>query len=317
MNTKARLSLIVPTYNGETYLDQTLKSILNQTLEDWECIIVNDGSTDKTPEVMREFKDTDTRFRVLEQKNKGVSHARNNGLAAISDLSEYVVFMDHDDVYAPDALSRLMEACELTPGCVGAHGLADLIDAEGAPLNKGSYEDWIRRRLLSEGGQAVECEITRPTTFENILFKSIYPPGMVMVRREIVDRVGGMDPLVCPADDLDYWLRVTRHGDLAFVNKVLLRYRRHDSNESNKTELAHRQVRHVFHKTYHSAENEPHHRDAVDRFYRTSQKIKIAEKAAKLREAIRRMEPAEMLRMAIHLMGLTVRYVYGRPLKWL
>lgn len=90
-----RVSIIVPVYNGEKYLRRCLDSILFQTLENWECILVDDGSSDKSGEICDEYSAKDTRFRVIHKKNSGVSSARNAGLEAAQ--GEWIGFIDADD----------------------------------------------------------------------------------------------------------------------------------------------------------------------------------------------------------------------------
>lgn len=92
---KIKVSIIVPIYNVEKYLSKCIESICNQTLEEIEIILVNDGSTDKSLEIIEEYKKNDSRIRVINQKNKGVSIARNNGLKIAK--GEYIAFVDPDD----------------------------------------------------------------------------------------------------------------------------------------------------------------------------------------------------------------------------
>lgn len=91
------VSVVIPAYNAENFLTETIDSVKKQTYSSWEIIVVNDGSTDATPELVR--KETDARIRLIEQKNAGVSVARNNGLKEAK--GEYVVFLDADDLMTP------------------------------------------------------------------------------------------------------------------------------------------------------------------------------------------------------------------------
>ncbi|MDE6637121.1 MAG: glycosyltransferase [Muribaculaceae bacterium] len=102
---KPKISIIVPIYNMETYLRQCLDSIKDQTFNDWECILVDDGSTDSSSEICDEYASKDPRFKVIHKYNGGVSSARNAGMAAA--VAEYVGFVDPDDWTEPMLFDRL------------------------------------------------------------------------------------------------------------------------------------------------------------------------------------------------------------------
>ena len=100
-----KISVIVPVYNVETYLRQCLDSIINQTLTDIEIICINDGSTDTSPDILKEYESRDSRIRIISQENKGLSSARNRGLEVA--VGEYIYFIDSDDYLDVNALDEL------------------------------------------------------------------------------------------------------------------------------------------------------------------------------------------------------------------
>jgi glycosyltransferase involved in cell wall biosynthesis len=104
---KNRLSIIVPVYNAEEYLDRCLESICEQSFTSYEVILVDDGSTDSSPMICDRYSATDPRFRTIHKKNGGVSSARNAGLNLAK--GEYIMFVDSDDALLPDSLERMME----------------------------------------------------------------------------------------------------------------------------------------------------------------------------------------------------------------
>lgn len=112
------ISVIIPAYNAQVYLRECLESVLAQTFTDWECLIVDDGSTDSTLAIAREYADTDSRVRVLTKHNGGLADARNFGLQRVN--GEWVTFVDSDDMLYPTALSRLHNMagrdCEVVVG---------------------------------------------------------------------------------------------------------------------------------------------------------------------------------------------------------
>ena len=105
------ISIIVPIYNVENYLRQCLDSIQNQTYKNFECIMVNDGSTDSSQQIAEEYL-TDSRFRLINQSNKGLSGARNTGISHIREESTFISFVDSDDYIYPDFLETLIEHIE-------------------------------------------------------------------------------------------------------------------------------------------------------------------------------------------------------------
>ncbi|MBR3358752.1 MAG: glycosyltransferase, partial [Solobacterium sp.] len=105
------ISVIVPVYNGEKYIDNCLNSILKQTLEDIEVICVNDGSTDSSSEILHRFAKADDRIKVIDKKNQGAGAARNDGIR--SSEAKYIAFMDADDLYPGNSvLKTLYETAE-------------------------------------------------------------------------------------------------------------------------------------------------------------------------------------------------------------
>lgn len=103
-----KFSIIIPCYNVVAYLREALESVLAQTYEDWECICVDDGSTDGTAAILDEYGRRDARFKVFHKVNEGVSAARNDAIKLAS--GDYVCFLDSDDVWAPDWLEKVVEA---------------------------------------------------------------------------------------------------------------------------------------------------------------------------------------------------------------
>ena len=140
------VSIIIPAYNAERYLAYTIESVLAQTLDSWELVIVNDGSDDTTAAIAGSHAIRDGRIRVVEQPNKGVAGARNRGFAEASTLSQYVAFLEDDDIWAQDALEALLSMLEAHPQLVAANGLSRVVDAQGQPIEPGELELWGRRR---------------------------------------------------------------------------------------------------------------------------------------------------------------------------
>ena len=107
MKLQPLISVVIPAYNAEQFLDETLESVLSQTYENWECIIVNDGSTDSTESVAKKWCEKDSRFRLTNKENGGFSSARNWGIK--ESKAEYIAFLDADDLYMPNFLEVCLE----------------------------------------------------------------------------------------------------------------------------------------------------------------------------------------------------------------
>ena len=112
-----RIAVVTPAHNVAAYIGVTIASVIAQSHPDWAMLVVDDGSTDRTAEAVAGF--ADPRLRLLRQANQGVSAARNRGLAVAD--GEAVLFLDADDVLAPDALARLVRALEAAPDAVAAY----------------------------------------------------------------------------------------------------------------------------------------------------------------------------------------------------
>lgn len=110
MKSHVKVSIIIPVYNVESYLDECVKSVLKQTFEDFEIILVNDGSTDFSGEMCKTYQEIDKRIRVLHKENGGLSSARNVGIDNAK--GEYLVFIDSDDAVHPDYLNTLISLAE-------------------------------------------------------------------------------------------------------------------------------------------------------------------------------------------------------------
>lgn len=250
----AVIGVVISMHNGRDLLAPTVESVRRQTLEDFLCVMVDDGSTDGTADFARRLGDE--RFRVVEQGNAGASSARNHGLAELPATVDYVSFLDQDDVLEPDALALLASAARSDPSYVGAHGIGRFVDENGQSF--GNFEDHGRTRwAVGMGADKVRLPLDRPTTFASqLLTCTVFPPGLLLARRSAYDQLGGFDPSIRLTEDWDMVLRLLRLGDLGFVDRVVIGYRRHGTNISSDATMPQRydQVRS---KTFWSADNTP------------------------------------------------------------
>ena len=296
MSSRPLISIIVPAHNAQAYIGHTVASIQRQTLGDWECVVVDDGSADRTVEEANTAIDGDLRFRVIRQSKQGASAARNRGFSESSANSAFVTFMDADDVWMPDALRVLAERLESSPGAVGAHGLAEMIDSRGRPLESGTFSAFGRRRLGYRNGEIVEWPLGEPTVFETLAWTGpLYPPGLLLARRATYLKAGLFDERMSLCEDWDMALRLSRLGPLEFLNEVILFYRRHSTNQSLRVRENRRVVRWLHRKTFFSAENSPEQRCYLISGWRAWQRFKMHEKWGAAWVGIRRGSVRETL----------------------
>jgi len=224
-----RVSIVIPTFNREELLARTIDSVLLQTTSSWELVIFDDGSTDGTAALGLRCASNDSRIRYLTGANGGVAMARNRGLAATDTRAPYIILLDHDDLLTPDALACLVEALDAHPAWIAAHGLARCVDDRDQQPPGDMLESWMRERQALVDNKLVRVRPEDPTSFSAVVVENwIVTPGTMMMRREALGRVGGFDPETSPADDWDLVVRLSRIGQIGFVDKVVLFWRRHE-----------------------------------------------------------------------------------------
>ena len=307
------ISVIVPAYNVAEFLPATLESIVAQTEERWECVLVDDGSSDETYSVAAGYERDDSRIRVVRVSNGGASHARNEGFRRSSASSKYVTFMDSDDVWLPHALATLLGGAARNEQAIGSHGLGELIDAEGAPIAPGVWADAGRNRFGVDGHRLIRWPLDRPTSFAVLVNGNVlFPPGLVLARRKAYELAGPFDEALSGPEDWDMLIRLSRFGDLEFVNEVILEYRRHHKNLGASTSVP-RQAWLVRCIAFHSQENTPLQRDIARRGWRAYQVRMALDRVASARRALSRGHIATAAADAARLPVYAWRYIRGYP----
>lgn len=197
-----KVSVIVPCYNLGRYLGEALDSVLAQTFPDWECIVVNDGSSDKTDAVASSFVEKDSRFRLLALENGGVARARNEG-AAIS-RGTYLLFLDADDMLMPWCLAESVPILEGNPEAKAVCGKAEC-------FGKG-----IRTKELERPAFSMEAMLAH---------NCIYICSLL--RRVDFDRSGGFSSdFAGGLEDWDFWLGILEEGgEVVTPDRIMFRYR--------------------------------------------------------------------------------------------
>jgi glycosyltransferase involved in cell wall biosynthesis len=206
------VSVVIAAHNQAAWLDQAIASVRAQHREDWELVVVDDGSTDGTAEVVARHGD-DPRIRCLRQARQERAAARNRGIAESS--GDLVAFLDADDVWLPEKLARQLAVLAEEPGAAFCYTLARFIDAQGNPLPVRKPPHALRGRIFPQLMRA-----------NRIILSS------VVVRRAALEQVGLFDPTIRPlrCEDWDLWLRLARGFSVAVVDEELTLYRQHPAN---------------------------------------------------------------------------------------
>jgi glycosyltransferase involved in cell wall biosynthesis len=313
------ISIVIPTHGGR-FLAATVASVRAQTLPGWELVIVDDGSRDGTAAVAAGLAAADARIRVVTHAhNRGIAAARNTGLAATTRTSRYVAFLDHDDLWTPDTLAVLRAALDArATTCAAAHGMADCIDDGGRTVPRPDVARAQQTRYGVDGGRIAVWAADRPTELANLAYRNcVVSVGSGLIHRASLDRVGGFDARAVPADDYDMWLRLSRLGGLAFVPRVVLRYRLHDARTSLRPRPPRGQgTPYIHYKLATAAENTPAQRRLVTTAFRAYQRDLLRQRWAALVAAARRRDPATALRELTAVGIRAVGLARGRPWSW-
>lgn len=202
MNTPT-VSIVLPCYNGARFLAASLDSILAQTFTDWELIIVNDHSTDASPQIANQYAARDPRIRVIHNEtNLKLPASLNVGFGAAR--APYLTWTSDDNMAKPDWLSTLVEYLNAHPDTDMVCADMDLIDEDANTYGK-----------LSDG-----CD----RTVTELSYKSNVGAAF-MYRRAIADKIGGYDEVMFCAEDYDYWVRIALAGRLDYIDANIYRYR--------------------------------------------------------------------------------------------
>ncbi|HSU65600.1 MAG TPA: glycosyltransferase [Tepidisphaeraceae bacterium] len=221
------VSAVLGVYDGERYIAESVESILNQTFRDFEFIAVDDGSTDRTVEILRKYEAKDPRMKVLQIPHGGIVDAANAGLAAAR--APLIARADADDVCLPERFEKQVRYMADHPEvvCLGARML--LIEPYGAQWGESHHKlthDEIDAELLRGSGWAM-------------------PQPVAMIRREPVMKLGGYRSEYLWVEDLDLFLRLAEVGRLANLPDYLVKYRNHTRSTNHRRpqlqlELSHR-----------------------------------------------------------------------------
>ncbi|EDZ96956.1 glycosyltransferase [Limnospira fusiformis KN01] len=202
-----RVSVIIPAYNADRYIAEAINSIFSQSYQDYEIIVVDDGSTDSTPEILQSYG---SRIHSISQTNGGIAAARNLGIAAAK--GELIALLDHDDIFLADKLPAQVACFDSHPGVGLVNSGWQIISADGTPQS--NIEPWHKVPTL---------------TLETWLTDTPILPSAMMFRREWWEKAGGFDSRFDGADDVDFVLRLAKMGcEATWLKQMTVGYRQHD-----------------------------------------------------------------------------------------
>jgi glycosyltransferase involved in cell wall biosynthesis len=207
------ISVLMPAYNAERYVERAVRSVMAQTHTDWELIAIDDGSTDGTLPILRQLEAEDSRIRVMAHENVGMGAALNRAWPLCR--GEWVARIDADDIMLPNRLSRQLEFVREHPHLLIASSLVEYIDEQDRPIGR-NHSPFTSADKVAE-----------TTSADRVV--GIHHPS-VLVRRQAVLDVGGYRPAFWPCDDADLWNRILdRRPDALLVQpEHLVQYRIHD-----------------------------------------------------------------------------------------
>lgn len=206
------VTVIIPSYNHGGYIEQTINSVLRQTYHPIEVIVIDDGSSDDSPQLLGQLA-AQHGFRLELQTNQGLSRTLNAGIALAN--GKYVCTVGSDDILMLDKTEKQVEFMEANPHIAVCGGNQLLIDSTGQLINKRQY-----------------FSPHRELNFDDLFLgrKALIAASSAMMRRDVLDREGGYDPNI-PLEDMYMWFKLTSRGHtIAGLNDVLIYYRKHESN---------------------------------------------------------------------------------------
>lgn len=228
---KPLVSVIMPLYNGISFVDQAVQSVLDQTYNNWELLVVDDGSKDESFQRAKYWEKQDVRIHALQHQNganKGVSATRN--LAIKNSRGEYLALLDCDDTWVPDKLDIQIDFMLKNPDIVMTYAQAQVIDEKDQPIHDAAVLLKMGRPPIFGNGGGKET-----IHFEDVIFKIWVPASTAVIKKDISVECGNFDEtLPVQVEDILLFTQIAEKGPISFMDKVLLNYRVHSSQWNTK-----------------------------------------------------------------------------------
>ncbi len=268
------VSVVIPCYNHAQFLAHAIESVLAQSYSNFELIVVDDGSTDDTAEVVKRYPPV----RYVYQENAGLSAARNTGLR--QSRGEFIAFLDADDRLLPHALETGINCMREHPECAFVSGHCRVIDSANVVLASPRQRQIQNEHYLTllRGGSYIWC------------------PATVLYQRSIFDFVHGFNVLLSPAADYELYLRVTKDFPVYSYNEVTAEYRQHRSNMSRDVSAMERAALAAHETQWDFVKGNNRYREAYDigrRFWQTD--YPFQKMVSRIREIVRKELPPDAI----------------------
>lgn len=220
------VSVIIPSYNHEKYIQECINSVRKQTYKNIELIIIDDGSTDNSVYLIEEcIKDIDLKTIFIKKNNEGVSKTLNKGLE--QKQGELICFLASDDVWAPNKIIKQVEFMFKNPEVALVFTDAFFIkDGDKTKIKYSNYKTKLKKLFVNNS--------VRTNLYYTLLSDNIIPAGSVMIKSSILADVGCFDEK-SPSEDFDFWLRISKKYSIGYIDSPLYYYRLHDSNQSSNS----------------------------------------------------------------------------------
>ncbi len=242
-----KVSVVIPTYNRAHVLGEAMQSVLDQTFDGFELIVVDDGSTDNTKEVVASFGDP--RIKYIYQENRGASAAYNTGILA--SRGEYIAFLDSDDIWLPQKLELQVKLLNSRPDVA-------LVCSDGYIFDVRTNSTLGRYWHGVPFGYRVDPQrASRDPLREMLVWGCFISETFVMVRREVFNEVGGYDESLKDHVDWDMYVRVCQRFAIETIDIPLAKMRKHDANLSSNFDRLYEGAEVVLNKAIHSYSLKP------------------------------------------------------------
>ncbi len=256
-------SIIMPCYNAETYLAEAVGSALGQSEPDFELIVVDDGSTDRSLEVLAQFHDP--RIQILQQKNQGAAAARNQGIQKAQ--GEWIAFLDADDLWLPDKLQTARAAIALGGSRLGLwhHNYREF----------GAFGERAANPLKLAQGLRLEGEV-----YADLIIHNFIATLTVVARKAALEQAEGFDQGLRGPEDWDLWIKISQAWEVGYCPKPLAKYRQLVTGLSKNYKLYEKEIYKVLQRHLLSSGNKKaiaqglwiHHRHMAHGFARQKER---------------------------------------------
>ena len=225
-----KVSIVIPAYNAAEFLGRTIESVLAQDDSSYETIIVDDGSKDATPRVIEPYRD---RVRYIRQDNGGPSRARNRGVQ--ESAGKYIALLDADDLWLPDKLKSQVDLMENHPEVGFSFTDCVIVSKDGKPIAR-QFETKPVLAAIPVACFSNDQRVFQGRVLNELVRQNFIITSSMMIRADCFEKVGMFDESLFSVEDYDFWLRLSREFQGAYLNRILVKKIDHGENISMRNE---------------------------------------------------------------------------------